>query len=172
MKSLVFACLLLTGLTLSAQAAELKIAYIDMNRALNEVEDGKAAKAQLKKDFDGKQKQLDSLQKELKAKKDDFDKKAAMMKPEVRSEKQEELQKSFIDLQQTYSKLQKELLDRESELTQQIYGKIRKIIEKMGDREGYSIVLDIGNTVLYYKRHMEITDDVVKEYNGQFSAKK
>ena len=164
--------LILTGLNTVARADEMKIGYVDMARALNEVEEGKAAKAKLKADFDGKQKKLDEMQNELKAAKDDFEKKAAMMKPEAKQAKQEELQKKFVELQQTYMQLQKELMDKEGAVTQDITGKLRKILARIGDREGYSIILDIGETVLYFKRHMELTDKVVQEYNEQYHAKK
>lgn len=152
-----------------AQAAP-KVGYVDMARALNEVEDGKAAKAKLKSDFEGKQKKLDSMQNDLKAKKEEFDKKSSMMKPEVKAEKQDELQRSFVELQQTYVQLQKELMDRESRITQEIAGKLRNVIAKLGDRDSYTMVLDIGETVLYYKRHQDVTDEVVREYNQQYGT--
>lgn len=154
-----------------AAAAEPKIAYVDMAKALNDVEDGKDAKARLKSDFDDKQKKLDKMQNELKTKKDEFESRSATMKPEVRQAKQEELQRQLYELQQTYMQLQKELIDRESKLTQDIAKKLRNVIEKIGDRDSYTYILDIGDTVLYYKRHMDITDDIVKEYNKLYSKK-
>ena len=45
------------------------------------------------------------------------------------------------------------------------------VIARIGDRDGYMMILDIGETVLYYKRHMDLTDQVVKEYNAQFGKK-
>ena len=41
----------------------LKLGYVDLQRALNETEDGRKAKAKLKKVFDQKQKELDEQQK-------------------------------------------------------------------------------------------------------------
>jgi outer membrane protein len=161
----------IAGSAVAAETQELKIGYIDMGRALNEVDDGKAAKAKLKSDFDEKQKKLDAMQNDLKAKKDDFDKKSAMMNPDVKGQKQDELQRKFMELQQTYMQLQKELVDKESQLTQEIAGKIKNIVVKLGDKEGYTMILDIGDTVLFYKRHMDITDDVVREYNRQYAKK-
>jgi outer membrane protein len=153
-----------------AEAADLKIGYVDMAKALNDVEDGKAAKAKLKTDFDEKQKTLDALQNDLKAKKDEFDKKASMMKPEVKQEKQEDLQRRFLELQQKYMQMQKELMDRESQLTQEIAGRLRTVIARVGDRDSYNMVLDIGDTVLYFKRDLEITNEVVREYNRQYAG--
>jgi outer membrane protein len=157
--------------TQTASAADLKIGYVDMARALNEVDEGKSAKARLKKDFEKKQKSLDQMQKTLKAKQAEFEKRKAMMKEDVRNAKIEEMQRDFLELQQTYGRLQKELMEEEAKLTQKIGGRVTKIVEKIGDRDSYVMVLNIGDTVLYYKRHQDITDEVVKMYNKQYGKK-
>jgi len=54
---LVAAVFLLSGS--AAFAEDAKFGYVDMQRALNETEDGRKAKEKLKKDFDQKQKELD-----------------------------------------------------------------------------------------------------------------
>ncbi len=154
-----------------ALGAELKIGYIDMARALNEVEEGRAAKARLKKDFDKKQKELDKMQSTLKAKQAEFEKRKAMMKEDVRNAKLEEMQRDFLELQQTYARLQKELLDEETKLTQRIGARIQKVVEKIGDRDSYTVIFNIGDNVLYYKRHQDVTDEVVKLYNQQHGKK-
>jgi outer membrane protein len=150
--------------------ADDKVGYVDMARAFNELEDSKQAKEALKKDFDGKQKQLDEAQNKLKSKKDDFDAKSSMMKPEVRQQKQDELQKDFATLQQTYMQLQQDLSKREGALVQDITRKLRKVVEKLGDRDGYTMIFDIGESVLYYKRHQDITDQVIREYNKEYGT--
>ena len=58
--------------TQPAVGAEHKVAYVDMAQALNEVNDGKSAKAKLKKEFEARQKQLDAEQTRLKKKKEDI----------------------------------------------------------------------------------------------------
>lgn len=165
--------LMLAAATAHAQGAAdkpLKLGYIDMARALNDVEDGKSAKTRLKSDFDEKQKKLDKMQQDLKAKKEEFDKKSAMMNADVKAQKQDELQRSYVELQRNYMEMQKELSERESQLTSEIADKIRRVIAMIGDRDGYNVILNIGDTVLYYKRHLDITDEVVREYNKQHAS--
>lgn len=181
MRSIVFALATLfatAGMTLVAaplaQAAgegTLKVAYVDMARALNGVNEGKAAKAKLKKDFGGKQKKLNKMQDALKAKKDQFDARRKMMKPDAIMAKQEELQREFVELQQTFMTLQQELAQKEAKITQDIATKIHKVVGKIGDREAYAMILNIGENVIYYKRHQDITDQVVREYNTTYSKK-
>src|SRR5690606_29758469 len=87
----VFTCLLALGVSLPAAAEDMKIAYVDLQRALNEVDEGAAAKAALKKEFDAKQAELDKRQNELKAMKDEIDARGMMMTPEAKQEKAAEL---------------------------------------------------------------------------------
>ena len=155
----------------SAQASEPKIGYVDMARALNEVEDGKLAKAKLKSEFEKKQQQLDKMQTDLKASKEEFEKRAGMMKAEAKQAKQEELQRGLMEVQKTYMQLQQELMESETQVTSEIGKKIRAVIEKIGDRDGYLMVLNMGDTVLYYKRHMDMTDEVIRDYNKQYGKK-
>src|SRR5690348_13938167 len=70
--------------------AEQKIAYVDLQRALEETEEGKHAKAKLKTDFEKKQKELDARQEELKKMKADLDKQSSILKPEALAQKQQE----------------------------------------------------------------------------------
>src|SRR5262245_24806029 len=80
------------GFVPRSAAAEGKLAFVDLQRALEETEDGKKAKSKLKSDFDRKQKELDDKQEELKKMKEALDKKASLMKPEA-------LQKESKDFQ-------------------------------------------------------------------------
>src|SRR6266545_205662 len=93
----------------AAQAADDKIAYVDLQRALEETNDGKKAKATLKSDFDKKQKELDAKQEELKKAKEDFDKKSSLMKEDAKQKAAGELQQRFVQLQETFGRLQKDL---------------------------------------------------------------
>ena len=161
----------LTGAPLQAGTSKIRVGYVDMSRALNEVDEGKAAKAKLKKDFERKQSQLDKLQKEMKREKEEFDRKSAMMKPEVRAKQQDDLQRKFMEMQQTYMGLQRELMDQEGKITKGIGEKIRTIVARIGDRDSYDMILEINAAVLYHKRHQDITSDVVKAYNKQYAKK-
>lgn len=155
----------------AAQPAGFKFAYVDVARALNDVEDGKLAKNKLKADFELKQKKLDKMQTDLREKKESFDKRVAMMKPEARQAKETELQQALMEVQQTYMQLQQELVESEGQVTSDIRKKMQSVIDRMGDREDFFMILNTADTVLYYKRHMDITDDVIREYNKQYNQK-
>src|SRR3954471_6134932 len=74
-----------------AFADDLKLGYVDMQRAVAETEDGRKARTQLKKVFDQKQKELDEQQEDFKKAKEDLDKKRSLMAADKVREKESEL---------------------------------------------------------------------------------
>src|SRR5687768_8986136 len=142
MKKILMGFLATVALYAGSAHAEMKIGYVDLQRALNEVEEGKNAKAKLKKDFDGKQTMLDAKQEELKKMKGDLDKQALVLAEDKKRAKQEELQSKFFELQGLYAKLQKELTEQEATLTKAIFDKMGGIINEIAERDGFTMVFE------------------------------
>ena len=74
-------------------AADFKAAYVDIQRAVTEVEEGKAAKQRLQSMADQKQKGFEKEQANLKAEVEAFQKQSPTMADEPRRTKEAELQK-------------------------------------------------------------------------------
>ncbi len=166
LSALAFAALLAPA---PAPAADLKIGYVDLQRALNEVEEGKAAKAQLKRDFDQKQKKLDEAQEEFKRLKADFDKQAVVMSEEVRRDKQGTLDRKFSEVQGLFVQLQKDLSEREDVMTRGIFDKMNGIIREIAEAESITLVLERSRGgVLYAPPSLDLTNELVRRYNARY----
>jgi len=161
-------------LPISAHAADMKIGYVDLQRALNEVEEGRTAKARLKAKFDKSQAQLDKEQTSLKARKEELDKKRLAMDEATLRQKAEELDKEFVRVSGLYSKLQKELSDEEREATAQIFKKMRALIADLAEKQGFTYVLEMNESgLLYGPPSLDLTNELVRAYNtANTSAKK
>ena len=145
----------------------VKIAVVDMQRALHETEDGRKAKANLKKVFDERQKTLDKQQNDLKSMKDSLDKQHDVLSPAVLTKKQEELQKAFTELQQTYMEFQRELAAKEGELTKDIIERMQRIMRRVGQTEGYTLIMERNESgVLYVPSNYDLTDLLIQRYNS------
>jgi outer membrane protein len=155
----------------SASAEEQKFAYVDLQRALNEVEEGAKAKAALKAEFDDKQKYLDEKQTSLKKMKDEIEARGMMMKADVKQEKLAELQKSLLEVQQTYYGMQQELTQKESEATGKIFQKMGVLLQTIGQDQGYTAILE-KSSVLYAKNHLDLTNELIRRYNKAYPVKK
>lgn len=152
----------------SAFAQSLKVAYVDLQEALNKVDEGKKAKNRLKKDFDKKQKQLDAAQNELMKMQKEFEEGAMMLSEDAKRKKAVEFQQKMVTLQQTYVKLQGELAQAEAKETKKIFDKMGKIIEEIAKEKGYDLVLErTESAILFAKDDMNLTDELIKRYNAK-----
>jgi outer membrane protein len=156
---------------LAARAADPKLGYVDLQRALEEIDEGKAAKAQLKKDFDEKQKQLDQRTDEVKRLDADFQKQAMVMAPDAKAAKAAELERKKGEVQQFFMGLQQDLAGREREVTRGIFDKMVGMVRELAEAEGFTMVLD-RNTVLYAPASLDVTNELVRKYNARFGSGK
>jgi outer membrane protein len=168
-----FAFAILSGLLApTAALAETKIAVVDLQRALEETDDGKKAKAKLKADFDRKQKELDDKQEELKKMKEDLDKKLPLMKAEAAQAEQKKFQDRFVELQGIYARLQKDLAGKEQEATAGIFRGLQGVVGQISEREHFDVVLEKNSAVVWGKPSLDITNEVIRLYNSSGAQKK
>ena len=163
----VIALLLVLFAAATAHAQELKIGFVDLQRALNESETGKRAK----EDFRG---QLDKVQNDLKRKKDELDKmkeqiekKGAVLKEDERRNLEKDFQKKVRDFERTYKDTQAEMQAKDNELTQKILVDLQEVIQEFGRQEGYTMILEASTNVLYGAPSADLTERVIETYNSR-----
>jgi outer membrane protein len=159
------------GLSLALQA-EQKIGVVDLERALNEVADGQAAKTKLQDEFKKKQDMLDKKQNELKKLQDNLQSKASMLTEKARQEKAMEFQTKYAEAQQVYQETQQEFVKKQQEVMGDILKKMNPIVRDIAQKEGYSIVLNKTDaTVVFAQANLDVTDEVIKRYNTAYPSK-
>ena len=146
--------------------AEQKIGFVDLQRALNEVDEGKAAKATLKHEFDEKQKMLDQKKNDFDVLRTAFEKQASVMSDDARKDKQGELERRGLELQATYVQMQKELSEREREATRGIFEKMNAIVREIAEADGLSAVVQ-AEALVYAAPSLDITNELVRKYNAR-----
>ena len=148
----------------------VKIGYIDLQKALNESDTGKEAKASFNKRVEELQKVLDEKQNELKKLQEELEKQKGLLTPEARAEKEKTYQQKIKDAQRFAKDSQEELQQKDAELTKKILRDLRDVIKKMGADDGYTIILEKGEAfVLYAADGVDITEKVIKAYNKKKS---
>lgn len=150
----------------TAGAEEYKIGVVDLQKAIGETNEGQSAKKKLKAIFTQKQKELDDKQSDLKKLKDDFEKQKSILKPEAAQARARELEQKFVDLQQTYLRLQKDLSEKEQQMTQPIFGRMRNVIAQIAERDGFTMILERSDGVLFARPSLDLTNEVIRRYNA------
>ncbi len=148
--------------------AEQKIGYVDLQRALNEVDEGKAATALLKKDFDEKQKQLNGRKAEFDKAQAEFEKQSVVMSEQAKRDRGQDLERRARDLQTVFVQLQKEISDREREATRGIFDRMSAIVREIAEAEGFTIVLEKNAGIVYAPPSLDLTNDLIRKYNARY----
>jgi outer membrane protein len=148
-----------------ASAADVKIGYVDLQKAIQETSAGKKAKKELEKEFNAKKAELQKKETDLKKMDEDFKKKSVALSDEVKGKKMQELQAEMLKFQREVGESQINIQKKERELTQPILEKLQSSIEKIAKEGGYTMVLERNEqSVLWAKKDVDLTDAVVKEF--------
>jgi outer membrane protein len=151
----------------AAARAELRIAVVDMQRALNECEAGKKAKDQVKSKFERSQDQLKRQRDDLDKMKEDYDRRALVLKDEERRNLEKDLETRTLDFKRKYEDFQRDLKRTDAELTSSIVEDLYGIVREYGEKNGYSLVLEASSgALLYNDKAVDVTDEIVKLHNS------
>ena len=149
-------------------SAELKVGLVDVQRALNESGAGKKAKEQFKVEVDRMQDSLKREKDQLDRLKDELEKKSAVLKEEQRKTMAEDFERKRRDLRRKLEDSDAELRKKDSELTSGILKELVVVIQEIGDRDGYTLILETSSSaVLYGAKSIDITDEVIRAFNAK-----
>ena len=157
------------GLCVSALPAEAAplIGYVDLQKAILQVEEGQAARAKLEKTLQKKQKGLTAKKDELEA----LTKKLSSGK--VTDAQRTKFNKQRAELQEQFVKEQNELQQLERNTLGKIMTKMRKVIDGIGKKGGYTMILEVQqNRLLFAQEHLDLTNEVIRKYNQVHGKKK
>lgn len=163
---LLIAMVATASITAFAAPGDIKIGYLDMQKAIQETAAGKKAKKELETEFNKKKKELEKLEADIKKKSDDFDKKSMAMNEDARAKRQVEIQGEMRKYQELAAKSQVEIQKRERDLTQPIVAKLRNIIDELGKKEEYTMIFERSEQgVVWAKKDLDLTDRIVKDFD-------
>ena len=164
----VIAALMFLALVLapSLAAAQSKIAFVDLEYALNNVEEGKKAKAVLEQDFKRKKDALEATRANLVRMENELSGQKLVLSAEALTQKENELAsaKSRYDAEKksAYEEWQK----KEANLTRDLLERLTEIVQQIGKDGGYSFILERHDaSVLYAQENIDLTKTVIDKFN-------
>jgi outer membrane protein len=150
----------------SVFAADLKLGYIDMQRALNGSDAGKEAKEQLATKVKKYQDEINVKQGDLKKLKDELEKQGMVLSDATRASKEKEYQNKLKDFQRFTKDAQDELQGKDEELTRKILEGMEKVIKEYGTKKGYTFIFVKNESMLFADEKADLTEEVLKLFNS------
>jgi len=156
--------------TASAGSAQVKVAIINLQRAVLESAEIKKASTELEAKYKPRQLAIEKLQKEIQALQQNLQSNAGKLTPQAEADitaqgqrKQRELTRFTEDLQADAERERNDILGRSSQ-------RMQEVVKKLAEEKGIDVVVDIANTV-YFKPALEITTESITAYDKAYPAK-
>lgn len=155
-----------SALAQDAAPAALSVGVVDLQRALNEVDDAIEARNSLQADFNRRQAELDAAQEELATYAQELEASIAALTQEAAMERYAEYQQRVAQLEQQYAAHQQELAQAEAEATEGIVQRMIALAGTIAQERGYTLVLE-KSTIVYAIDAYDFTDELISRFNAQ-----
>lgn len=164
-KKLGFIILIIFGFSYYCFAANLKLGYVDFQKALNSVSEGVKAKESLTSEYQKKKTELESKQQVLAKLKAELESQTSILSEDAKKKKENELREKMTDFQQLAMKYEKDMQTQEWEYTKNILESLKTIVEKIGKDEKYTFILEKNEaSIIFAEKSLDLTDRVIGIY--------
>jgi outer membrane protein len=155
------------GFAAPATPASNKIGVVDIQKFQKKSKSFQGLSAKLKKKFDAMQQKLDEERNSMIKMEDDFKKQSMMLSLDAQEDKKRELEKKRRYYKYIFEDLSQEMKEAEAEATGDIGKELEKIVKKIAEKEGYTLILEKRTMgLIYFSDVIDITDRVVEAYDA------
>jgi outer membrane protein len=169
-KTLLFSCFLAVSLAGGAMAQQLKVATLNLEKALMDTGEMKKEQAALEARYKPAQARITKLQGELAELQKQLQTMGDKLKPEVQQEMVASGQKKERDLQRLTDDLQQDVDRDRTEVLTRGRPRIEAAVKKVAEEKGLDLIVD-ANSIFYSKPTFDISAEVTAAYNTAYPVK-
>lgn len=157
----------------SALAADpVKVGVMDQQAVMEQSKAGKRALEEMKSYSLTRQKIISADDQELKDFEQSIQDPNSKLSDQAKQEKQEQFRAKLEAYQRRLADFNREIQQKQREMVLEYSKKIAEAAQTVAQKEGYLAILDKGNNasvriVLYHQPALDVTDQVVKEFDRQ-----
>ena len=160
-------------LALAAKKSSFRVGVIDPQAVIEKSKAGGRALAALKEHAQARQTVMENDQKELEKLQNELNSASSTLGDDEKKRRQDRFSQKLQEWQKRGQEFQAELAQKQKELVQEYMKKIEQATSIVAKRHGFDVVIDKGseNTlriVLYHRDGLDLTNEVIKEFNKRF----
>lgn len=150
----------LVTFAISAQSADLKVGYVQVDKILQEAPQTAESGKKLEREFSPRSQELDRMAKQIKDLEAALDKDGLTISEAERRNKERDVQNIKIEFQRKQRELREDINLRKNEELGSLQDRVNKAVQTVSEAEGYDLVVYSG--VAYASKKIDITDKVLK----------
>ena len=145
-------------------AAEKRVGFVDIQKAVISTKEWKRSFETFKKNFAKEKKKIKSREARIKKMLADLSKQSFVLDPELKKKKEDKFRKEKVAFERYVQDQNEEFGKSEKEMTQKILLKMMKVIRKIGKEKKYTMILE-QKVVLYHDKGNDLTSLAIKAYD-------
>lgn len=154
---------------LAGCGAGAQVAFVDMQRAINETREGQQTKAKLREIYGERQRDLDKRQELLRQMEQRITAEKGNANPDAYAHQMSVYQTGLAELQNAYKTYQTDLELREADAVKGIVVRMKELVTELAGRDGYKAVLEVNESgAFYYEKGLDLTSEVIRLYDERF----
>ncbi len=147
----------------AAQAQEIKVGYVSLDRILRDSEPARVGSKKLEAEFAKRDKELQDMSARLKTTAERFDKEAPTLTETDRFKRQREMQDMDRELQRKQREFREDFNQRRNEEVQALIDRAQRVVRQIAEQEKFDLIFQ---DAVYQSARVDITDRVLKALNG------
>jgi outer membrane protein len=152
-----------------AASAQAKVAVINLQKAVLESAEIKAASAAMEAKYKPRVTQIETLDKEIAAIGQNLQSNAGKLTPQAETDLNAQGQRKQRDVQRLRDDLQADVDRDRNDILQKSALKMTDVLKKLADEKGYDIVVDAPYAP-YFKAALDVTTDLIAAYDKAYPA--
>ncbi len=151
----------------AAAAPDMKVGFVDMQRALAATTAGKDAQKKYEAEVKKLQGKLDEKKGEFEKLRQAYQKQRDSLNEKAKQEKEEELLGREKELKRTFQDSQEALRRKNAQLVGELVEKMKKVVDEYGRAQGFTLILEKGGQgLLFADTKIDVTDDIVAKFDA------
>lgn len=164
MRKLLFTVIAAFGFTFGAQAADLKVGFVNVQAVMQAAPQAEQATKTLEEEFAPQQREMIADSNELKSMQEKYQKDAAVMSDSERQSMERRIRDLQRDLQRRQQQLQEDVQIRRNEVLSSLQRAALEATEAYAKENGFDLILIDG--VVYASDAVNVTSQVVERIRG------
>lgn len=148
----------------SSFAADSRIGFLDIQKAVSGTKEWKTKFKKFKADFTKEKKRIKVKERKIKKMLEDLTKQSFVLDPELKKKKEDKFRKEKVIFERYVQDQNAEFGKKEKEMAQKILIKMMGVIKKIGKKKKYTMILE-QKAVLYHDEGNDLTNIVTRAYD-------
>jgi outer membrane protein len=148
-------------------AAEGKIAFVDLQKAIAGTKEWKKSFKSFKEKFTKEQQRIKVREDRIKKMLENLNKQSFVLDPDLKKKKEDEFRKAKVDFERYVQDKNAEFSVKEKEMTEKMLKQMIGVIKEIGKKKKYNMVIE-HKALLYHNAADEITDLATKAYDNKY----